>query len=114
MRPLQPIDGAEQKYERGAGDQLQPSYRQPYARVIVRKEPLSEMQNGVVVLERHQRQHHDGQTTPWFATVVASTTTDMRAGDRVLIERYAGSDILHDGERLTILPAHDVLCVLED
>jgi co-chaperonin GroES (HSP10) len=104
MRALHPIDGAEEHKDR----------RKPYARVIVRKDKLTELQNGVVVLERHQRQHHDGQTTPWRATVVASGSPDMRAGDRVLIERYAGTDILHDGERLTILPASEVLAVLED
>lgn len=106
MRPLQAVRGAERGYDG--------KLKRAYPRVIVRKEPLSELQNGVVVLERHQRQHHDGQTTPWFARVVASGSPDMRAGDRVLIERYAGTDILHDGERLTILPAHEVLCVMED
>lgn len=106
MRHLYPVRGA----ERGHDGKLKRSY----PRVIVRKDPITELQDGVVQPERFQRQHHDGQTTPWRATVVASASPDMRAGDRVLIERYAGSDILHDGERLTILPAHEVLCVLED
>ena len=108
MRALHPVNGAVDAAHNGR------PYRRSYARVIVRKDPIVELQAGVVVPERVQRTHHDGQTTPWYATVVASGSPDMRAGERVLIERYAGTDILHDGERLTILPAHEVLCVLED
>lgn len=106
MRALHPIDGVR--------DRRPGKPTRTYPRVIVRKDPVVELQDGVVQPERFQRSHHDGQTTPWYATVVASGSPDMRAGDRVLIERYAGSDILHDGERLTILPAHEVLAVLED
>jgi co-chaperonin GroES (HSP10) len=105
MRTLQPIGGAEVD---NAGK------RRHYPRVIVRKDPVTELIAGVVRPERFQKSHHGHDNTPWTATVVASSLSYLHAGERVLIERYAGSDLLHDGERLTILPAHDVLAVLEE
>ncbi|HMI92628.1 MAG TPA: co-chaperone GroES family protein [Polyangiales bacterium] len=108
-RALRPVDGAESR-----ASELEGSGRRRYARVIVRKDKVDEIVNGVVQPERYQRAHHDGDTTPWRATVIASGSPDLRAGERVLLERYAGSDVVHDGERLTILPAREVLAVLED
>ena len=59
------------------------------------------------------------QEKPQVAEVVAvgpgdkDVTMEVKVGDRVLISKYAGTEVMVDGEEYTILKQSDILATVE-
>lgn len=80
-------------------------------RVIVQRIEAEEKQGGIILPE-------SAKTKQETATVIAvgegKDKPDIKAGDTVLIDKYAGQDVTLAGEEFTIVRFDDVVAKLED
>ena len=71
--------------------------------IIIPDTAKEKPQEGQVVATGKGKVRDDGKITP----------LDVKAGDRVLFSKYAGTDVTLDGQEYTILREDDVLAVNE-
>lgn len=82
-------------------------------RVVIKKEEAEEKTQGGLILTSSAKE------APQAAKVVAvgpgtkDEPMELKAGDRVIFSKYAGTDVKYEGEELTIMLQSDILAVLE-
>ena len=82
-------------------------------RVVIKKEEAEEKTQGGLILTSSAKE------APQAAKVVAvgpgtkDEPMELKAGDRVIFSKYAGTDVKYEGEELTIMSQSDILAVLE-
>jgi chaperonin GroES len=72
--------------------------------IIIPDSAKEKPQEGVVVAAGKGKVRDDGGVT----------ALDVKAGDRVMFSKYAGSDVTLDGEEYTIIREDDVLAIVAD
>lgn len=88
-----------------------------FDRVVLKPDKVEEKKVGGIILPS------SSQEAPMLATVVAigngmlgdGKVVDMqvKAGDRVLYSKYAGSDYVIDGENYVVVRQTDILAIVE-
>lgn len=82
-------------------------------RVVIKKEEAEEKTQGGLILTSSAKE------APQAAKVVAvgpgtkDEPMELKAGDRVIFSKYAGTDVKYEGEEYTIMFQSDILAVLE-
>ena len=82
-------------------------------RVLIKKVEAEEKTSGGLILTSAAKE------TPQMAEVVAvgpgtkDEPMELKAGDRVIFSKYAGTDVKYEGEEYTIMFQSDILAVLE-
>jgi len=95
------------------------TFRPLHDRVLVQRVEQEEQTSGGIIIPDTAKEK------PMEAEVIAvgdgpknddgsRKPLDVSAGQRVLIGKYAGSDITLDGQDYTILREQDILAILED
>lgn len=79
------------------------------ARLLVRKDASPEQVGAILVPEIARREQITGEVL-----AVGAAVADVRAGDRIVFGRYAGSRLRIDGEELWMLSREEVTgCFLD-
>lgn len=81
-------------------------------RIIVRREPDAVMVNGVAIPVPCQKHSQFGVVLAVHAGV--ERPCQVRVGERVVFGKYAGSDIVWQGETVTIMAEEEIMAVLDD
>lgn len=76
--------------------------------VVKRAETKAETAGGLVIPDNAKEKPVEGEV------VAIGETSKVKIGERVLFGKYAGTEVVLDGEERLILTDEDVLCVLED
>ncbi len=84
-------------------------------RVVIR--PLDEEQvtsSGLVIPDTAKEKPQEGEVIAvgpgrWDEDGEKRIPVDVKAGDRVLYSKYAGTEVKIDGEELLVVPARDIL-----
>ncbi len=83
------------------------------ARVVIKKLEAEEKTEGGIILTTA------AQEKPQIAEVVAAgpgtkdEEMEVKAGDKVVFAKYAGTDVKYQGEDYTIMKQSDILAVVE-
>lgn len=83
------------------------------ARVVIKKLEAEEKTQGGIILTTA------AQEKPQMAEVVAvgpgtkDEEMEVKAGDKVVFAKYAGTDVKYEGEDYTIMKQSDILAVVE-
>jgi len=87
-------------------------------RILVKRlEGEEQVQGGIIIPDSAKEKPQEAEVIAVGPGKVQDTgerlPMDVKAGDRVLIGKYSGSDIKIDGEELVILREDEVLAVVE-
>lgn len=93
-------------------------FRPLHDRVLVRRVGSEEKSaGGIIIPDTAQEKPMEGEivavgdgTRSENGTV---TPLDVKAGDRVLIGKWSGTEVKLDGEELLIMKESDIMCVIE-
>ena len=83
------------------------------SRVVIKKLEAEEKTEGGIILTS------SAQEKPQMADVVAvgpgtkDEEMELKAGDKVVFSKYAGTDVKYEGEEYTIMSQGDILAVVE-
>ena len=83
------------------------------SRVVIKKLEAEEKTEGGIILTS------SAQEKPQMAEVVAvgpgtkDEEMELKAGDKVVFSKYAGTDVKYEGEEYTIMSQGDILAVVE-
>lgn len=83
------------------------------SRVVIKKFEAEEKTKSGIVLPGQ------AQEKPQMAEVIAvgpgtqEVTMELKAGDKVIISKYSGTEVKIDGQEYTILKQEDILAVVE-
>ena len=83
------------------------------SRVVIKKLEAEEKTEGGIILTS------SAQEKPQMAEVVAvgpgtkDGEMELKAGDKVVFSKYAGTDVKYEGEEYTIMSQGDILAVVE-
>lgn len=83
------------------------------SRVLIKKLEAEEKSQGGIILTSSAKEK------PQVAEVVAvgpgtkDETMELKAGDKVIFAKYAGTDIKYDGEEYTLMDQSDILATVK-
>lgn len=88
-----------------------------YDRVVVRRiEPKEQVKGGIIIPDSAKEKPQQGEVVAAGGGKILEdgkiAPLDVKAGDKVLFGKYAGSEITVDGEELLILREDEILGVL--
>ncbi len=83
------------------------------ARVVIKKLEAEEKTAGGIILTSAAKEQ------PQMAEVIAAgpgtkdEEMEVKAGDKVVFSKYAGTDVTYEGEEYTIMKQSDILAIVE-
>ena len=80
-------------------------------RVIVERLEEEEKIGGIILPDSAKKKQ---ETAKVIAVGSGKDMPDIKEGDTVLMDKYAGQDVTVDGKEFTILRADDVIAVIEE
>jgi chaperonin GroES len=88
-----------------------------YDRLVVRRiEPKEQVKGGIIIPDSAKEKPQQGEVVAAGGGKILEdgkiAPLDVKAGDKVLFGKYAGSEITVDGEELLILREDEILGVL--
>lgn len=79
-------------------------------RVLIKRQEAQKTKGGIYLPETAQEKPKQGT----IVAIGSEKVKDLKIGDKILFAAYAGSEVrMGDEEGYLILPADEVLCVLE-
>ena len=94
-------------------------FRPLHDRVVVRRiEPEEKTKGGIIIPDTAKEKPQQGEIVAVGPGARDDngklTPLDVKVGDRVLFGKWAGTEVLIDGEDLLIMKESDIMGVLED
>ncbi|HPR64341.1 MAG TPA: co-chaperone GroES [Thermoanaerobaculia bacterium] len=89
-----------------------------YDRILVKRlEPEEEMRGGIIIPDTAKEKPMEGEVIAAGSGKMDENgkriPLDVKKGDRILLGKYAGTDIKIDGEDYVILREDEVLAIIE-
>ena len=86
--------------------------------IAIRREHQEEVRGGIIIPDTAKEKPQEAEVTAVGPGKISDDGSrqpmDVKAGDRVLIGKYSGSEIKIDGEEYVILREDEILAVIED
>ena len=101
-------------------EKAKPSIEPLEDRLLVRRvEPREQTKGGIIIPEIHQERSEEAEVVAVGPGRIDSTSgmliaMNVNPGDRVLLGKYAGTEVQFEGEKLVIIRESDVLARLND
>lgn len=88
-----------------------------FDRVIVKMEKMEETTKGGIILTNSAKENNQIASVVEIGFGVSCEGKEVnmyvKKGDKVLINKYTGTEVKHDGENLIIIKQSDILAIVE-
>lgn len=80
-------------------------------RIIVKRLKQEDVQGGIILPDSAKTKQESAEV---LAVGTHKDMPDIKAGDKILMDKYAGQEVTVDLEEYTIVRADDVVAIIED